>query len=157
MRTSSLAGGWTDPGQVPGRSEPGGWERADGADHQPKRAFGPVFRPQPRGMTPYLHTSVDGAVATLLIDRPAKRNAISLEMWGSLPALVDDVCSDPEIRVLIITGAHPGVFSAGPDIGEFPGLRSEVPAGRHYSATIRAGQRAVAGARVPTIAAISGL
>jgi enoyl-CoA hydratase/carnithine racemase len=107
-------------------------------------------------MTPYLHTSVDGAVATLLIDRPAKRNAISLEMWGSLPALVDDVCSDPEIRVLIITGAHPGVFSAGADIGEFPGLRSEVPAGRHYSATIRAGQRAVAGARVPTIAAISG-
>lgn len=107
-------------------------------------------------MTPYLRTSVDGAVATLLIDRPEKRNAMSLQMWASLPALVEEVCADPGVQVLVVAGAHPGVFSAGADIAEFPGLRSEVPTGRHYSATIRAGQRAVAEARVPTIAAISG-
>ncbi len=104
----------------------------------------------------FLRTSVDGAVATLLIDRPEKRNAISLEMWGSLPGLVAEVCADPGVRVLVVAGAHRGVFSAGADIAEFPALRSEVDVGRYYSATIRAGQRAVAEARVPTIAAISG-
>lgn len=108
-------------------------------------------------MTPHLHTSVDGPVGTLWIDRPEKRNAISLQMWGSLPALVEEVCSVPEVRVLVVAGAHPGVFSAGADIAEFPELRSEVATGRHFSASIRAGQRAVAEARVPTIAAISGL
>lgn len=95
-------------------------------------------------------------MATLLIDRPDKRNAMSLQMWQSLPGLVAEVCADPDVRVLVVAGAHPGVFSAGADIAEFPALRSEVGAGRHYSATIRAGQRAVADARVPTIAAISG-
>ena len=107
-------------------------------------------------VTPHLRTSVDGAIATLLIDRPDKRNAMSLQMWGSLPALVEQVCADPGVRVLIVAGARRGVFSAGADIAEFPGLRSEVPTGRHYSATIRAGQVAVVEARVPTIAAISG-
>jgi enoyl-CoA hydratase/carnithine racemase len=107
-------------------------------------------------MTSHLRTSVDGAVATLLVDRPEKRNAISLEMWRAMPGLVEQVCRDPDVRVMIVAGAQSGVFSAGADIAEFPGLRSEVPTGRHYSASIRAGQRAVAEARVPTIAAISG-
>lgn len=107
-------------------------------------------------MTPHLRTSIEGSVATLLIDRPEKRNAISLQMWASLPALMDELCSSPEVQVLVVAGASPGVFSAGADIGEFPELRSSVSTGRHYSATIRAGQLAVAQARVPTIAAISG-
>lgn len=107
-------------------------------------------------MTSYLRTSFEGAVATLVIDRPEKRNAMSLQMWLSLPALVEEVCSHPEVRVLIVAGAAAGVFSAGADIAEFPEMRSEVTAGRHYSASIRAGQMAVAEARVPTIATISG-
>ena len=107
-------------------------------------------------MTPHLRLRVDGAVATLLLDRPDKRNAINLEMWAALPGLVTTVESDPAVRALVITSATPGLFSAGADIAEFPALRSSVEAGRHYSATIRAGQVAVAGSVLPVIAAISG-
>jgi len=95
-----------------------------------------------------------GPVATLTIDRPAKRNAMSYAMWSALPGLLDLVRHDDEVRVLVLKGgAH---FSAGADIGEFTTLRAGADGAAKYSEAVHAGERAIATLGKPTIAAISG-
>ena len=70
-----------------------------------------------------LSLAVDGPVATLTIDRPAKRNAFALRMWQAIPEVVQAVEDDGAVRVLLIRGAGDGPFSAGADIAEFQTVR----------------------------------
>jgi enoyl-CoA hydratase/carnithine racemase len=70
-----------------------------------------------------LDLTIDEQVATLCINRPEKRNAMTVEMWQALPGLLDRLAADPEVRVVVLTGAG-GTFCAGADIadlGEFVG------------------------------------
>ena len=73
-----------------------------------------------------LRLDTAGPVATLTIDRPAKRNAMSYDMWSALPGLLDEVRRDDDVRVLVVRGGEH--FSAGADISEFSTLRAD-PAG----------------------------
>jgi enoyl-CoA hydratase/carnithine racemase len=59
----------------------------------------------------------DGPVATLWLERPTKRNAVTRAMWAALPELLDDLAGDTEVRVVVVRGAE-GTFSAGADVGE---------------------------------------
>jgi enoyl-CoA hydratase/carnithine racemase len=65
----------------------------------------------------------DGAVATVTLDRPDRRNALSDAMLTGLAAAFTELRDDPTVRVVIVTGAPP-VFSAGADAG----LRSSMSA-----------------------------
>ncbi len=56
--------------------------------------------------------------AELVLNRPAKRNALTLAMWAAIPGLAQQTARDPRVRALIVRGSG-GVFSAGADIGEF--------------------------------------
>ncbi|MCP3801071.1 enoyl-CoA hydratase-related protein [Allokutzneria sp. A3M-2-11 16] len=105
-------------------------------------------------MSEHLQLTVDGAVATLTIDRPAKRNAMSHAMWSALPGLVDRVERDDAVRVLVVQGGDH--FSAGADISEFGTLRSGAEGARAYSEVVHAGERAIATLSKPVIAAITG-
>lgn len=60
---------------------------------------------------------LDAHVATLTINRPEKRNALSAAMWRALPAILADLAADPKVRVLILTGAGK-TFCSGADISE---------------------------------------
>ncbi|MFD9740320.1 enoyl-CoA hydratase/isomerase family protein [Umezawaea sp. NPDC059074] len=105
-------------------------------------------------MSEHLILDTAGPVATLTIDRPAKRNAMSYAMWSALPGLLDLVRHDDEVRVLVLQGgAH---FSAGADIGEFTTLRAGADGAAKYGEAVHAGERAIATLGKPTIAAISG-
>ncbi|MFJ8953065.1 enoyl-CoA hydratase/isomerase family protein [Streptomyces sp. NPDC102381] len=64
---------------------------------------------------PQLTHSVAEGVATVVIDHPAKRNAMTDAMWASLPPLLERLAADPEVRVLVLTGAG-DTFCAGADI-----------------------------------------
>lgn len=98
----------------------------------------------------------DGPVARLLIDRPARRNAMTQDMWETLPLLVHDAIADDAIRVLILASATPGLFCAGADIDEFATC-SGGPDWRVTNQTaIRNTQYALAHADKPVIAAIDG-
>jgi 2-(1,2-epoxy-1,2-dihydrophenyl)acetyl-CoA isomerase len=55
------------------------------------------------------------AVATITIERPAKRNALSTAMLERLPELLGRVAASATARVCVLTGAG-GDFSAGGDI-----------------------------------------
>ncbi|MHB9757528.1 enoyl-CoA hydratase/isomerase family protein [Streptomyces sp. BYX5S] len=60
------------------------------------------------------HAVADG-VATVVIDHPAKRNAMTDAMWASLPPLLARLAADPRVRVVVLTGAGE-TFCAGADI-----------------------------------------
>jgi len=62
-----------------------------------------------------------GGVATLTLNRPTARNALSAEMIAALSSALKDIAEDANSRVLVIAGAGP-VFCAGHDLKELKGL-----------------------------------
>ncbi|GAA4412075.1 enoyl-CoA hydratase-related protein [Actinokineospora soli] len=102
----------------------------------------------------HLVLSTDGPVATLTIDRPAKRNALSYEMWSAIPGIAATVAADPAVRALVIRGGEN--FSAGADISEFTDLRRDAEGARRYQVAIHAATSALTDLPKPTIAAITG-
>ena len=97
-----------------------------------------------------------GPVARLLLDRPAKHNAMTQAMWEALPGLVAEAVADPAVSVLLLASSTRGLFCAGADIGEFA-ERAQDPAWRAVNnAAIRATQLALARAPKPVIAAVDG-
>ena len=62
----------------------------------------------------------EGPIATITMNRPERRNALSLDMMHELISAVRSVASQPETRVLILAGNGPA-FSAGHDLREMTG------------------------------------
>jgi enoyl-CoA hydratase len=65
----------------------------------------------------------EGAVATVTLNRPDKRNALSLDLRARLTDELIALASDDEIRCLLLTGAG-SAFCAGMDMTEFGGDRA---------------------------------
>ena len=57
----------------------------------------------------------DGAVVTLTLDRPDRRNALDPGLLTSLAGAIDEVSGDDSVRVVVLTGAG-SAFSAGADL-----------------------------------------
>ncbi|MBP2335235.1 enoyl-CoA hydratase/carnithine racemase [Saccharothrix coeruleofusca] len=101
-----------------------------------------------------LRLDLSGPVAVLTIDRPAKRNALSFEMWSALPGLLKRVQDDDAVRVLVVRGGEH--FSAGADISEFATLRRGAEGAARYGEAVHNGERAIVELGKPTIAAVAG-
>lgn len=69
---------------------------------------------------------VEGRIATITLDRPARMNAISLEMPGEIAAAVDTANRDDSVHVIVLTGAGDG-FCSGYDLVEFAEKPGERP------------------------------
>ncbi len=98
---------------------------------------------------------VEGAVARLHLNRPAKLNAFTLAMLAQLERHLDAMEAAEEIRVVVLTSAGERVFCAGADIHHFRKLTA-LPL---WSTWTRTGHRAfdkLARLRQPTIAAMDG-
>ena len=63
----------------------------------------------------HLLTERDGQVLVVTMNRPERRNALSLEMMEGMSAAWDEANADPDIRVVVLTGAG-GAFCAGADL-----------------------------------------
>lgn len=61
---------------------------------------------------------LDGAIATLTLDRPEERNAVNLEVCDAMYAALEEFEADPQARVAILTGTGP-VFCGGADLKAF--------------------------------------
>lgn len=96
-----------------------------------------------------------GGIAEIVIDRPEKRNALSFEMWASLPNLIAEVEADDSVGLLIVRGRG-GTFSAGADISEFETRRSDPDSARAYAERVEAAQLALITIAKPSIAMIDG-
>ena len=100
-------------------------------------------------------TTANG-VATVVINRPARKNAITKAMWVELASHVNRLSSEPGVRVIVLRGAGQD-FSAGADISEFDTLRGDADSARAYEATNSAAFAALRNCTIPVIAAIRGI
>lgn len=95
----------------------------------------------------------DGALARLLIDRPAKRNAFTTAMWRDLARLLDEAA---DCCVLVVASSTPSIFCAGADLAEFAAMADD---GTRFAANRDAMVAALdrlAGFPHPTLAVIGG-
>jgi enoyl-CoA hydratase/carnithine racemase len=102
-----------------------------------------------------VHLDIEGAVAVLRLDNPAKLNALTPEMLSALASHCDTLEQIAEVRVVLLTGNHPKAFCVGADISAWAGLS---PAG--FARTwVRGGHRVfdrLARLSKPTIAVLNG-
>lgn len=101
--------------------------------------------------------AVDGPLATITLDQPARLNAMSIAMWRELRARVEDAVTDDAVRAILVTGAGERAFSSGADISEFGRNRADPAAGVEYDGVVDAGLEALKNAAKPTVAAIRGI
>lgn len=100
-------------------------------------------------------STIDGAIATITLNRREKLNAITPQMLVMLERTVLEIEQRTDIRVVIITGAGERAFSAGADIAVW----SELEPVEMWRRWVRDGHRvfnAIARLRQPTIAALNG-
>lgn len=102
-----------------------------------------------------LLVAVSDDVGVLTLNRPEKRNALTQAMWRALPEAASALEANPDVKVLIVTGAG-GSFAAGADIAEFETVYATRDSAAAYTAEIAAAMEALAGLSKPTIAAIPG-
>ncbi len=80
---------------------------------------------------PALLYEVRDRVATLTLNRPESRNALSTELMAGLAAGLERANRDPEARVVVLTGAGDKAFCAGGDLGG-RGLEPRAFVERHF-------------------------
>jgi enoyl-CoA hydratase/carnithine racemase len=103
-----------------------------------------------------LLVEVTGPVAVVTVNNPAKRNALSAEIRAALPGVLDALGADPDVRVLIVTGAGDQAFVSGADISEFAQHRTSPEARARFDESMAAISQAWASLGKPVIAAIRG-
>jgi 2-(1,2-epoxy-1,2-dihydrophenyl)acetyl-CoA isomerase len=113
-------------------------------------------------MTDHLIETVDDGVATLTMNRPEARNALSGEMQAALSEAIPRLAADRAVRVIVLTGAG-GAFCAGGDVKGFAS-RADGGGGRGFDLEARVHGlrqsmevvRWLAEAPKPTLAVIPG-
>ncbi len=97
----------------------------------------------------------DGAIARMVFDHEARRNAITVDMWEAIPRVVGELQDDRGIRVVIMRGAGSEAFVSGADISEFEQTRTG-DAGRNYDAMTARAFAALQGLEKPLLACVHG-
>lgn len=99
---------------------------------------------------------LNDGVMTVQINRPQKKNAVTLAMWRELAQLFRSLEGNSNIRVVILAGAG-DCFSAGADISEFSQVRATPEQVANYEEAVDGALAAIASLPKPTIAAVSGV
>ncbi len=95
-----------------------------------------------------------GGVTTLTLDRPERKNALSISLRDEVSDRLSELAADPAVKTLILTGSG-DVFSAGFDLDEFKRVGEREVADRIWASSDRF-HRALIEFPLPTIAAVNG-
>jgi enoyl-CoA hydratase len=98
----------------------------------------------------------DAVLGRLVLDNPARRNAIGAQMWRAIPQAIAEFNADHAIRVIVIRGEGTQAFAAGADISEFESNRSSEEQVEQYEAATMAAHQAIETSPKPVIALIHG-
>jgi enoyl-CoA hydratase/carnithine racemase len=107
-------------------------------------------------MSGSIEVTVDAGIATITLNQPERRNAMTLAMWQRLGEVAERLDRDPGARVLVVRGAGADAFSAGADISEFAELRSTPEKALLYNRRVSRTFELLTGAQKPLIALIHG-
>jgi enoyl-CoA hydratase len=108
-------------------------------------------------MADLIAVSRAGAIATVVLNRPEKLNALTKSMWQELGAAVAVLSRDESLRCVILRGAGERAFSPGNDIAEFATERANKAQAIDYGRIMHATARALAECRHPLVAQIHGI
>src|ERR1041384_3469118 len=100
--------------------------------------------------------NVSDGIGIVTFNNPDKRNAMSLDMWEGLGQALIELRDDPDVRVVILTGAGDKAFVSGADISQFEKTRHNAEASEEYSKRSAAQRALLADYPKPTIACIRG-
>ena len=98
----------------------------------------------------------EGRVAHIIFNNPAKYNAVSLDMWARMDALLSEFEADDSIRALVISGAGDKAFISGADISKFESERASREAVAEYNEIAYTACSKLYNFPKPTIARIQG-
>ena len=101
---------------------------------------------------------IDGpwdGIATLTLDRPERKNALSVELRDRLSDVLGALAAEPAVRVVVLTGEG-DVFSAGFDLKEFESAIEDPAFGEQLWASSDRYHRAVLNFPLPIVAAVNG-
>jgi len=108
-------------------------------------------------MTDTILVQRDAAIATVVLNRPDKLNALTHTMWQQLAEAFRRLDADDDLRCIVIRGAGTQAFAPGNDIAEFATERSNVEQARAYGDDMRRTIEAIGGCRHPIVAQIHGI
>lgn len=102
-------------------------------------------------MSKHVRVEQDGGLLAITLDRPDRRNALTVEMYAALADAVERASADPLVRLISFRGEGPD-FAAGNDLADFlsaaPRIDEEIPVWRFL--------RALANCQTPLLAAVHG-
>jgi enoyl-CoA hydratase len=107
-------------------------------------------------MTAPVYVERDGAIATVVLNRPERMNALDKAMWMQLGATMRELDADDAVRCIVLRGAGGKAFAAGADISEFANERANAAQAQRYGEDVAGTMRALAQCRYPTLALIEG-
>ena len=102
-------------------------------------------------------TERDGAIATVVLNRPEKLNALTRPMWQRLGETMRELSADDGLRCIVLRGAGGRSFAPGNDISEFENERSSFDQAKAYGVVLHGALGAIADCRHPTVALIEGI
>jgi enoyl-CoA hydratase/carnithine racemase len=107
-------------------------------------------------MTDKMLARVEGRVGIMTFNNPEKHNAVSFEMWEAAEKILDKFENDPEVGIVVLTGAGGKAFVSGADISKFESERASEEAVQRYNALVDKVYTRIYAFPKPTIAMIRG-
>ena len=99
----------------------------------------------------------DGAIVTVMLNRPEKLNALTRSMWQRLGEVIDGLSREDDVRCIVLRGAGDKAFAPGNDISEFENERANVEQARVYGGIMHRTLSAFEQCRHPLVAMIKGI
>lgn len=101
----------------------------------------------------YLQLDFDGPVATIALNRPQARNALTVDMLRGLTAALGQCSAREDLRIIVLRGAGQLAFSAGYNLDELPQHPLSTADAQAIHAPVRQAAQAIVGCRHPVLAA----
>ena len=99
---------------------------------------------------------LDATTLHIIFNHPERYNALSVDMWGALPSMLEQAATDDRIRLIVFSGAGEKAFVSGADISQFEDLRAARDAVAKYESLAETALTAIQQCPVPTLACIRG-
>ena len=99
---------------------------------------------------------VEGSIGYMIFNNPPRHNALSLEMWSGIADIIEQFESNPDVRVVVMSGAGGKAFVSGADISEFSKVRDNAQQEQTYGQASARGSHALVSMSKPLLAKVTG-
>ncbi len=106
--------------------------------------------------TDRVETWLEASTLHIRFNNPARHNALSVDMWEAVPALLALARDDDRVRLVVFSGAGEKAFVSGADISQFEDMRAAREAVSRYEAMAEDALMAIHDFAKPTLACIRG-